>query len=427
VYSPIDHTAFATKPDHQPAQAEEEIMPEAYIFDAVRTPRGIGKEKGSLYTVRPADLLGTVLRALPQRGGFDTAEVEDVVIGCVTQTGEQGTCIARFAALEAGYDYRVPAMTVNRFCSSGLQAVNQAAAAVAAGWADLVVAGGVESMSRVKMGSDVGAMFDPITQWRVGTVPQGISADLLATLRGITREQVDAFALESHRRAVAARDGGLFARNMIPVRDINGLPLLEQDEYPRADTTLEQLASLKPSFEMMGRQFGMDALTRKVYPQVERITHVHTAGNSSGIVDGAAALLIGSKDKGATLGLKPRARIISAVSTGDEPLLMLTGPLPATRLALKKARMALSDIDLFEVNEAFAAVALTYLQEFNLDPSRVNVQGGAIALGHPLGATGAVLLGTLLDTLEEQNKSVGLVTLCIGGGMGTATIIERVR
>lgn len=401
-------------------------MAEAYIFDAVRTPRGIGKDKGALYTVRPVDLLGVSLKALQRRNGFDTREVEDIVIGCVAQTGEQGTCIARFGALEAGYHYSAPGLTINRFCSSGLQAVNQAAATVAAGWSDLIVAGGVESMSRVKMGSDVGAMFDAATQWRIGSVPQGISADLLATLRGFSREDVDAFALQSHRRAVAARDSGKFDRSIEPVRDQNGLMLLDKDELPRADTSLEKLGELKASFEMIGKQFGLDAMTRKVYPQVDRINHVHTAGNSSGIVDGSAALLVGSKEKGEALGLKPRARIVSAVSIGDEPLLMLTGPLPATRLALEKAKMEISDIDLFEVNEAFAAVTLTYLQEFDLDPGKVNVNGGAIALGHPLGATGAVLLNTLIDVLEEHDKTVGLVTLCIGGGMGTATIIERV-
>ncbi len=401
-------------------------MAEAYIFDAVRTPRGIGKEKGGLHIVRPVDLLGTALKALKQRNELDTKEVEDVVIGCVTQTGEQGTCIARFATLEAGYDFRAPGFTVNRFCGSGLQAVNLAAAQVAAGWADLMVAGGVESMSRVKMGSDVGAMFDAATQMKIGSVPQGISADLLATLRGISREDVDAFALESQRRAVAALVAGKFDRSVVPVLDPSGLPLLAKDEYPRADATLEQLAGLKAAFEMMGVQFGLDAMTRKVYPQVDRINHVHTAGNSSGIVDGAAAMLLGSKEKGEALGLKPRARIVSAVSTGDEPLLMLTGPIPATRLALKKAGMELSDVDLFEVNEAFAAVTLTYLQEFDLSPEKVNVNGGAIALGHPLGATGAVLLNTVIDALEERDQSVGLVTLCIGGGMGIATIVERV-
>ncbi len=401
-------------------------MGEAYIFDAVRTPRGIGKAKGSLNVVRSVDLLGASLSALQQRNGFDTREVEDVVVGCVTQTGEQGTCIARFGTLEAGYHYKAPGMTVNRFCASGLQAVNSAAAFVAAGWTDLMVAGGVESMSRVKMGSDVGSFVDPITQWRVGAVPQGISADLLAQLRGISREDVDRFALLSQQRAAAAMAAGRFDRSVVPVLDQSGLPILEQDEYPRADVSLEALGKLKASFEMFGKQFGLDALCRKVYPEVDSITHVHTAGNSSGIVDGSAAVLIGSKEKGEALGLKPRFRIRAAVSTGDEPLLMLTGPIPATQLALKKAGMELSDVDLFEVNEAFAAVALTYLQEFDLPDDKVNVNGGAIALGHPLGATGAVILGTLMDAIEDSDKSTGLATLCIGGGMGTATIIERV-
>ncbi|MCB9557067.1 MAG: acetyl-CoA C-acetyltransferase [Deltaproteobacteria bacterium] len=401
-------------------------MADAYIFDAVRTPRGIGKSKGALYTVRPTDLLTTSLRALQERNGFDTAEVEDIVIGCVTQTGEQGTCIARFAGLEAGYHFRAPGMTVNRFCASGLQAVNQAAASVAAGWSDLVVAGGVESMSRVRMGSDVGAMFDPAAQWRVGSVPQGISADLLATLRGITREQADAFAAESQALAAAAQQAGRFDKSVIPVRDECGLAILERDEYLRPGTTAEGLAKLNPSFQMMGEQFAVDALTRRTYPHIDRINHIHTAGNSSGIVDGAASVLIGSLEKGKALGLKPRARVRAAVSTGDEPVLMLAGPLPATRLALKKAKMALADIDLFEVNEAFAGVALTFMQEFDVTRDKINVDGGAIALGHPLGATGAVLLGTLIDALEARNLSTGLVTLCIGGGMGTATIVERV-
>lgn len=401
-------------------------MAKAYIFDAVRTPRGIGKDHGRLHTVRPVDLLVTVFKALQLRNELDTKEVEDIIIGCVTQTGEQGTCISRFASLEAGFDCAAPSQTVNRFCSSGLEAVNQAAARVIAGWNDLFIAGGVESMSRIKMGSDVGAMFDPATQWRVGSVPQGISADLLAMLRGISRKDADAFALESHRRACAARNSGKFDKSVVPVVDLSGLPYLEKDELPRADTSLEKLAGLKPAFEMMGKQFAIDALTRKCYPHIDHIDHIHTAGNSSGIADGAAALLVGSKEKGRALGLKPRARIITGVSIGDEPVLMLTGLLPATRLALKKARMALSDIDLFEVNEAFAAVTLTYLQEFDLNPAKVNINGGAIALGHPLGATGAVLLNTALDLMEERDASTSLTTLCTGGGMGTATIIERV-
>ena len=401
-------------------------MADVYIYEALRTPRGIGKAKGSLHTVRPTELLAGTLRALEARCDLDTGEVEDVVVGCVTQTGEQGSCIARFAALEAGWDFAAPGVTVNRFCASGLEAVNQAAAQVAAGYQDLVVAGGVESMSRVGMGQDGGMIFDPAVQWRVGTVPQGISADLLATQRSITREDVDAFALESQRRAAAAQEAGRFQRSLAPVVDEAGTTLLDRDEYLRPETSAEALAGLKPSFAQLGEQFGLDALTRRVYPEVERIEHVHTAGNSSGIVDGAAALLLGSKEKGEALGLRPRAKIRAAASVGDEPLLMLTGPMPATRKALAKAKMSLGDVDLFEVNEAFAAVPLAFERELGVDHGKVNVNGGAIALGHPLGATGAMLLGTVLDALEDRDESVGLVTLCVGGGMGTATIIERV-
>jgi acetyl-CoA C-acetyltransferase len=401
-------------------------MPDAFIFDAVRTPRGIGKSSGSLYPVRPADLLVTVLKALQQRNGFDTREVEEIIVGCVAQTGEQGTCVSRFASLEAGYHHQTPSYTVNRFCASALESVNQAAARVAAGWSDLLIGGGVESMSRVKMGSDIGAMFDPATQWRVGSVPQGISADLLATLQGFTRDDVDRFGLESQRRAVAARDAGKFDKSVVPVKDEQGLTLLARDELPRADTSLEKLGTLKPAFDMLGKQFGLDALVRRKYPQVERVDHVHTAGNSSGVVDGASAVLVGSLEKGKALGLKPRARFRAGVSIGEEPVLMLTGPLPATRLALQKAKMEVQDIDCFEVNEAFAAVPLTYMKELGVPHEKLNINGGAIALGHPLGATGAMLLGTALDLLEERNLQTALITLCIAGGMGTATIIERV-
>ena len=401
-------------------------MVEALIFDAVRTPRGRGKASGSLNIIRPVDLLSTSLRALQERSNLQTAEVEDVVIGCVTQSGEQGMCIARTAVLEAGYDQRVPGVTANRFCGSGLEAINHSAALVASGFCDLVVAGGVESMSRVKMGSDGGAMFDPAYQRRVGGVPQGISADLLATLRGITRQDADAFALESQRRAARAQTHGHFSPSLAPVTDDGGLTVLATDEHPRPETTLESLGRLKPSFQMIGTMFGLDALTRKVYPHVERIDHIHHAGNSSGIVDGSAAVLIGSKEKGESLGLKPRARIRSIAMVGDEPMLMLAGPMPASRKALHKAGMTISDIDRFEVNEAFAAVPLAFMEEMGVEHERVNVDGGAIALGHPLGATGAVLLSTCLDALERDGLGVGLVTLCIGGGMGIATIIERV-
>ena len=401
-------------------------MSEALIFDAVRTPRGKGKANGSLYTVRPVDLLATTLRSLQERNHFDSAEVDDVIAGCVTQAGEQGSCIARFAALTAGFDQVASGVTVNRFCASGLEACNQAAAMIAAGYEDLVLAGGVESMSRVPMGSDGGAIWDPQTQWEVGSVPQGISADLLATLRGFSRDDVDRFAVDSQNKCAAALERGSFKKSVVPVTDRNGLTVLDADEYPRPGTSMADLAKLKPAFEMIGRQFALDHLTKPVYPQVERIDHVHHAGNSSGIVDGAAAILFASRAKGEALGLKPRARIRAVAAIGSEPMIMLDGPIPVTRKVLKKAGMEIGDIDLFEVNEAFAAVPMAYMQEFAIDPAKVNVNGGAIALGHPLGATGCMLLGTLLDALEEQDKNVGLVTLCIGGGMGVATIIERV-
>ncbi len=401
-------------------------MPDAYVFDAVRTPRGRGKDSGSLYTVRPVDLLAQTLRALADRNELDTSQVDDVVMGCVTQTGDQGACIARFAALEAGYDVDAPGVTLNRFCGSGLQAVNDAAAMVASGFYDLVIAGGVESMSRVKMGSDGGAIWDPKTQWNVGSVPQGISADLLATLNGITRHDADAFAVESQRRAAMAIETHKFDKSIVPVVDESGVTVLARDEYPRPDTTLDKLSGLSPSFEMMGRQFGLDSLTKNEYPQVERIDHIHHAGNSSGIVDGAAAVLVATGEKGKALGLTPRAKIRSVAVVGTDPILMLAGPMPATQKAVAKAGMTMGDIDLFEVNEAFAAVPLAFMKQLEVPHDKVNVHGGAIALGHPLGATGAMLLGTLLDTLEEKNLSTGVVTLCIGGGMGIATVIERV-
>ncbi len=401
-------------------------MPNAYLFDAVRTPRGRGKNSGSLYPVRPVDLLAGALAALRDRNDLDTAQVDDVVMGCVTQTGDQGACIARFAALEAGYDIDAPGVTLNRFCGSGLQALNDASAMVASGFYDLVVAGGVESMSRVKMGSDGGAIWDPRTQWNVGSVPQGISADLLATLNGISRQDVDAFALVSQQRATEAIEHHRFDRSLVPVLDDNGLVILDHDEHVRPDTTLDKLGALTPSFEAMGRQFGLDALTRGRYPQVERIDHVHHAGNASGIVDGAAAHIVATKEKGEALGLEPRAQVRAVGVVGTDPILMLAGPMPATERALKKAGMEIGDIDLFEVNEAFAAVPLAFMQQLNVPHDKVNVNGGAIALGHPLGATGAMLMSTLLDALEDRNLSTGVVTLCIGGGMGIATVIERV-
>ncbi|MCK6517305.1 acetyl-CoA C-acetyltransferase [Myxococcota bacterium] len=404
-----------------PAQA-----PDVWVYDSVRTPRGRGKDNGSLYTTRPVRLLAGLLDGVKARTGLAADAVDDLVIGCVTQVSDQGACIARTAALLSGFGLHLPGVTLNRFCGSGLEAINHAAAMVGSGLHDLVLAGGVESMSRVPMGSDGGALFDPDLVLDVGIVPQGISADLLATLRGITREDADRFAAESQRRAAAAMAAGAFSRSVQPVIDENGQVVLAVDELPRPDTTAEKLAKLNPSFAMMGEQFGLDALTRKVYPQVERVNHIHHAGNSSGIVDGAAVALIGHREAGERHGLKPRARIRAVATVGDEPVLMLAGPMPATERALKKAGMSIGDIDLFEVNEAFAAVPLAFMQHFNLDDSRVNVHGGAIALGHPLGATGAMLLGTALDTLEDRGLSTALITLCIGGGMGVATIIERV-
>ena len=399
-------------------------MPDAFVYDALRSPRGRGKETGALYTTRPVDLLAGTLRALTDRTGLDPQAIDDVVIGCVTQTGEQGACIARFAALGAGWGDAVPGVTTNRFCGSGLEAINHAACMVGSGHFDLVVAGGVESMSRVTMGADGGAIWDARTQGELGGVPQGISADLLATLRGITRAEADAYALMSQRRAVAAQQRGAFANSLVPVRDELGAVLLAVDELPRADASLDKLAALKPAFTTLGRQFGMDALARRRYPQVEEIAHIHTAGNASGIVDGAAAVLIGSKEAGR--GLRPRARIRAMAVVGDEPVLMLTGPMPATRKALAKAGMTIGDIDLFEVNEAFAAVPLAYARELGVPLDKINVNGGAIAMGHPLGATGAMILGTVLDELERRDLNTALVTLCVGAGMGTATIIERV-
>ncbi len=400
-------------------------MPEAIIYDAIRTPRGKGRKSGGLNTVRPVDLLAGTLEALHERNRFDTAEVDDVVAGCVTQTGEQGACVARFAALQAGWDMDAAGVTVNRFCGSGLEAVNHAAAMVASGFFDLVVAGGVESMSRVKMGSDGGAIWDVQTQWDIGSVPQGISADLIATRRGVDRAQVDAFALESQQRAGAAMKRGAFA-GIVPVIDENGAVLLDHDELPRPNSTLEGLGKLPAAFAMMGRDYALDELVRARYPEIERVEHVHSAGNSSGIVDGAAAVLIGSREKGEALGLKPRARVVSVGLCGTEPLIMLNGPVPASRKALRKAGMNAADIDLFEVNEAFAVVPMVFMDELDVPHDKVNVNGGAIALGHPLGATGAMLLGTALDELEARGQGTALITLCIGGGMGIATIIERI-
>ena len=401
-------------------------MPDAFVYDAVRTPRGKGKATGALYTQRPIDLAATALSALAERTSLDTGLVDDVVLGCVTQTGEQGACIARFAALQAGYDLDAPGSTVNRFCGSGLEAVNSAGAMVASGFFDCVVAGGVESMSRVPMGSDGGAIMDVSQQNRFGSVPQGISADLIATRRGFSRDDVDRFALASQQRAAEAIASGVHDGSIVPVRDEGGLTVLAADEHPRPNATMEALGKLRPAFEMMGTQFGVDALVRKQYPEVDRVTHVHTAGNSSGIVDGSAAVLVGNATLGEKLGIKPRARIRSMAVVGEEPLIMLTAPMPATRKALARAGMQVSDIDIFEVNEAFAVVPLAFMDELGVPHDKVNVWGGAIAYGHPLGATGAMLLNTALDTLEAKGLGTACITLCIGGGMGIATIIERI-
>lgn len=401
-------------------------MGEAFIYDVCRTPRGRGKDSGALYTVRPIDLLATVLGAIRERTGFDASDVEDVVVGCVTQTGEQGTCIARMAALQAWGGLEGPGVTLNRFCGSGLEAVNHAAAMVGSGFHDLVVAGGVESMSRVPMGSDGGMMFDPDFQWKVGSVPQGISADLIATLRGYTREQLDTFAVETQQKAGQALARNAFTKSIVPVKDNNGLTILAADEHPRPDTTVAGLSQLQASFAMLGTQFGLDTLVRKAYPAVDRVNHVHHAGNASGIVDGAAAVLVGSKAAGDKLGLKPRARIRAVGLAPSEPLIMLYGPMPASTRALAKAGMKASDIDLYEVNEAFACVPMAFMDDLGVPREKVNVNGGSIAYGHPLGATGAMLLNTVLDELEVRGLATGLVTLCIGGGMGIATIIERV-
>ena len=400
---------------------------EAYIFDTVRTPRGKGKKSGSLHEVRPVELLKTVLVALQERNNLDTSQVDDCLIGINAPIGEQGGNIARTAVLYAGWDMDVPGAQVNRFCSSGLETVNLAAAKVRSGWEDLIVAGGVESMSRIPMSSDSGAMFmDPNVSREIGFVPQGISADLIATIEGFSRSDVDSLAVMSQERAANARSKGWFDKSMVRVKDQNGITILDQDEFIRPGTTLDTLAGLSPSFAQMGA-FGFDDVALQKYYTIEKIDHVHHAGNSSGIVDGAALTLVGSKEKGKALGLKPRARIVSAALAGLDPTIMLTGPAPATRKALKRAGMTINDIDLMEVNEAFAAVVLKFMKEMGLnDYDRTNVNGGAIALGHPIGATGSVLLGTLLDEMERRDKSTGLVTLCIGGGMGIATIIERV-
>ncbi len=402
-------------------------MAEAFIFDAVRTPRGKGKKDGGLHDVTALRLLTTTFNAIRERNNLDTSYVEDAIIGCVTQVAEQGSDIAKTAAIAAGYSNNTAGVSLNRYCGSGLEAINQASAYIMSGFTDLIVAGGVESMSRVQMGSDGFALFsDPNMILKHHIVPQGISADLIATKYGFDRSQLDAFAVESHRRAGAAWAEGRFNKSIIAVKDINGVTILDRDEMVRADTSIQKLSSIKPAFEMMGAMGGYDSVAIQRYPEVETIIHPHHAGNSSGIVDGASLVLIGSKKIGNKLNLKPRARIRSFAVLGAEPTIMLTAPGPASLKALKKAKMNVSDIDLFEVNEAFAVVPMRFMEEMNITPDRLNVNGGAIAMGHPLGATGAMLIGTILDELERSNKQTGLVTLCVGGGMGIATIIERV-
>ncbi len=401
---------------------------EAFIYDAVRTPRGKGKKDGSLHTVKPVDLVVGLLDALCLRQGDALRqETDDLVLGCVTPVADQGADIAKTAALAAGWQDTVAGVQLNRFCASGLEAVNIGAMKIRSGFEDLVVVGGVESMSRIPMGSDGGAWaMDPATNLRTGFVPQGIGADLIATLEGFTRADVDAFALRSQQRAAAARSAGYFQGSLVPVRDLNGLPLLLEDEFIRPDTTLEGLASLQPSFTMMGEMGGFDAVALQKYHWVEAIEHVHTAGNSSGIVDGAALMLIGSEAKGRQLGLRARARVVATAVSGADPTIMLTGPAPAARKALARAGLRVEDIDLWEINEAFAAVALRFMRDMEIDADRVNVNGGAIAMGHPLGATGCMIVQIALDELERRGLRRALCTLCVGGGMGIATIIERV-
>ncbi len=403
-------------------------MTDAYIYDAVRTPRGKGKKSGSLHEITALSLLTQQLEAIRDRNDLDTSKVDDVIMGCVSPVGEQGADIARVAAINANYDQKAAGVTINRFCASGLEAVNMGAAKVMSGMSDMIVAGGIESMSRVPMGSDGGAMMvDPSFNYENYIVPQGISADLIATINGFSRDDCDAYAVESQKRAQAAWEDGRFKKSIVPVKDQLGVTILDHDEHMRPGTDMQSLGALNPSFVSMGQMMpGFDFVATQRYPEVEKINHVHHAGNSSGIVDGASALLIGSKEMGDALGLKPRARIKAFAEIGSEPTIMLTGPEFVAAKALKKAGMEVSDIDIYELNEAFASVVLRFMQAHDIDPAIMNVNGGAIAMGHPLGATGAMILGTMVDELERSDKETSLVTLCVGGGMGAATIIERV-
>jgi acetyl-CoA C-acetyltransferase len=402
-------------------------MPEAFIYDAVRTPRGRGKADGALHEVSTLGLATTALAAIKERNKLDTKLIDDVVLGCVDPVGEAGGDIARVAALTAEYGEHVPGVQINRFCASGLDAVNFASAQVMSGQHDMTIGGGVESMSRVGIGASGGAWpVDPTIAIPSYFMPQGVSADLIATKYGFTRDDVDAYAVESQKRAARSWQEGRFGKSIVPVKDVNGLTILAKDEHMRPSTDMQTLAALKPSFAMMADQGGFAAVAIQAHPEIEALNHVHHAGNSSGIVDGAAAVLIGNAEAGKAAGLKPRARIRAFANIGSEPAMMLTGPVDVTKKVLKRSGMQLSDIDLFEVNEAFASVVLRFMQAFDVEQSKLNVNGGAIALGHPLGATGAMLLGTVLDELERTGKATALITLCIGAGMGTATIIERV-
>lgn len=402
-------------------------MTEAFIYDHVRTPRGRGRKDGSLHEVPSVRLAAKTLEALRDRNGLDTTEVDDIIMGCVDPVMDAGAVIPKAAAFEAGYSFRAPGMQISRFCASALDAVNLAAGKIIAGSDDIVIAGGVESMSRVGMGMSGGSWYmDPSVNFPAYFMPQGVSADLIATKYGFTRDDVDAYAVESQKRAANAWKNGYFSRSVIPVKDQNGLTILDRDEHMRPETDMQALASLNPSFQMPGEMGGFEAVGIQAHPEVERINYVHHAGNSSGIVDGAGAVLLGSRAGGESMGIKPRARIRAFANIGSEPALMLTGPVDVTEKLLKRSGMQLSDIDLFELNEAFAAVVLRYMQAFGISHDRINVNGGAIAMGHPLGATGAMILGTVLDELERRDLNTALVTLCIGAGMGTATIIERV-
>ncbi|CDZ43331.1 acetyl-CoA C-acetyltransferase [Neorhizobium galegae] len=402
-------------------------MTEVFIYDHVRTPRGRGKKDGALHEVPSVRLAAKTLEAIRDRNGLDTSRVDDIIMGCVDPVMDAGAVIPKAAAFEAGYSTRAPGMQISRFCASGLDAVNFAAGKVAAGSDDIVIAGGVESMSRVGMGMSGGSWYmDPSVNFPAYFMPQGVSADLIATKYGFTRDDVDAYAVESQKRAGKAWDAGYFKNSVIPVKDQNGLTILDRDEHMRPTTDMQSLASLNPSFQMPGEMGGFEAVGIQAHPEIERITYVHHAGNSSGIVDGAAAVLIGSKAGGEAMNLKPRARIRHFANIGSDPALMLTGPVDVTEKLLARSGMKISDIDLFELNEAFAAVVLRYMQAFEISHDKINVNGGAIAMGHPLGATGAMILGTVLDELERRDLNTALVTLCIGAGMGTATIIERV-